>query len=98
MVSSVQIGNGETLFGDYRKKTEHDLDKMKHAGIQSFYVIPFPPLSRINHCKVNMKPHFLTDRYFELIRFVWDGAAKRGTTVWLYDGAAYPSGILTGKI
>ena len=72
--------------------TEAKIDKFLadfHAqGVRGFFIHPRPGL---------ITP-YLSDRWFELVRYTVDKAKKLGMEVWLYDENSYPSGFAGGHV
>lgn len=72
--------------------TEADIDyfmESYHAqGIQSVFIHPRPGLIT----------DYLSDRWFQLVRYTVDKGAKLGMEVWLYDENSYPSGFAGGHV
>jgi hypothetical protein len=65
----------------------HDLDKFRSLNIRSLnieagYDLPSP---------------YLSDGYFDLIKFAVDQAKQRGMVIWMIDECKYPSGFAGGK-
>jgi hypothetical protein len=72
--------------------TEADIDRHLAAfhdqGIEGFFIHPRPGL---------ITP-YLSDRWFELVRYTVAQAAKLGMEAWLYDENSYPSGFAGGHV
>lgn len=65
----------------------HDLDQFKALNIRSVnieagYGLPAP---------------YLSEGYFELIKFAVEQAKRRGMVIWMIDESKYPSGFAGGK-
>ena len=65
----------------------HDLDQFKALNIRSVnieagYGLPAP---------------YLSEGYFELIKFAVEQAKQRGMVIWMIDESKYPSGFAGGK-
>ncbi len=71
---------------------DHRLDEMVRAGIKSAYIIPLPKDFRPETLRTFLDPEYLTDEFFELIRYTVEEADKRGIVFWLYDEGGWPSG------
>ncbi len=74
------------------------IDEMKSAGIQSFYIIPEPPEFRPELMITTMSPEYLSDEFFALIRKAISYAETQGMVVWIYDEGGWPSGMACGKV
>jgi hypothetical protein len=57
-------------------------------GIRGFFIHPRP----------GMITPYLSDRWFQLIRYTVDKAKKLGMEAWLYDENSYPSGFAGGNV
>lgn len=70
-----------------REVIVRDLDRFKSLNIRSVnieagYDLPSP---------------YLSDEYFDLIKFVVEQAKQRGMVIWMIDECKYPSGFAGGK-
>ena len=54
--------------------------------------------SVIIHPRPGLITEYLSDRWFQLVRYTVDKAAKLGMEVWLYDENSYPSGFAGGHV
>ncbi len=74
------------------------LDDMLRAGIRCIYILPEPqefrPCTRIYH----MAQEYLSDEFFETVRFAAQEALRRGIALWLYDEGGWPSGGACGRV
>ena len=72
--------------------TEADIDRHVAAfheqGVRGFFIHPRP----------GMITPYLSDRWFELVRYTVDKAARLGMEAWLYDENSYPSGFAGGHV
>jgi hypothetical protein len=57
-------------------------------GIRGFFIHPRP----------GMITPYLSERWFQLIRYTVDKAKKLGMEAWLYDENSYPSGFAGGNV
>jgi hypothetical protein len=64
------------------------LQDFSARGIRGFIVHPRPGLIT----------EYLSDRWFQLIRYTADRAKRLGMEVWLYDENSYPSGFAGGHV
>lgn len=81
-----------------REMIDQSLSDMRDAGIRCLYVLPFPLQFRPFRMRTNLKPYYLSEEYYELLRYTWERARDAGMSVWYYDEAGFPSGNLTGRI
>ena len=78
------VWNGEVT----ETMIDRELRDFSEQGIHGFIVHPRPGL---------ITP-YLSDRWFQLIRYTVDRAKKLGMEVWLYDENSYPSGFAGGHV
>ena len=67
---------------------DRELRDFSQQGIQGFIIHPRPGLIT----------DYLSDRWFQLVRYTVDRAKKLGMEVWLYDENSYPSGFAGGHV
>ena len=78
------VWNGEVT----ESVIDRELKDFSEQGIHGFIVHPRPGL---------ITP-YLSDRWFQLMRYTVDRAKKLGMEVWLYDENSYPSGFGGGHV
>lgn len=74
------------------------LDDMVRAGIRCMYILPEPKEFRPCTRRYHMAQEYLTEAYFETVRFAAEEALKRGIALWLYDEGGWPSGGACGRV
>lgn len=67
---------------------DRELKDFFEQGVHGFIIHPRPGLITA----------YLSDRWFELVRYTVDRAKKLGMQVWLYDENSYPSGFAGGHV
>ena len=67
---------------------DRELKDFSEQGVHGLIIHPRPGL---------ITP-YLSDRWFQLIRYTVDRAKKLGMVVWLYDENSYPSGFAGGHV
>jgi len=77
---------------------KNKLEEMQRAGINGVYVIPQPKEFRPVTMSLDMQPGYLTEEYFELIKYLCDTAKEMGFEFWLYDEGGWPSGSACTQI
>ncbi len=77
--------NGKLEFDEMRRQ----LDVMREQNIYEFFIFALHGLT---------KPDFLTEEWFEYVKFTLDEAEKRGMKVWIYDELNWPSGSAGGHV
>ena len=78
------VWNGEVT----EAMIDRELRDFSQQGIRGFIIHPRPGLIT----------EYLSDRWFQLIRYTVDRAKKLGMEVWLYDENSYPSGFAGGHV
>lgn len=74
------------------------IDGMKKAGILAFYILPLPPEFRPTWMITSLTPAYLSDEFFDLVRYAVAYAAEQGMRCWLYDEGGWPSGGACGQV
>ncbi|MBP1966718.1 glycosyl hydrolase [Paenibacillus aceris] len=64
------------------------IQEMDEQGVGGFFICP----------RQGLQIPYLSEAWFEKVRFAIDAAKKRGMHVWLYDEYPYPSGIAGGEV
>lgn len=67
----------------------------KHIG--GFFIHPMPSEFRAADFPGGM-PGYLSDEYFQMVRYAAECAAECGMDAWLYDEGGWPSGIVNGEL
>lgn len=67
---------------------DRNLEDFKAQGIGAVIIHPRPGLIT----------EYLSDRWFQLVRYTVERAKKLGMLVWLYDENSYPSGFAGGHV
>lgn len=67
---------------------DRELSDFSAQGVRGFIIHPRPGLIT----------EYLSDRWFQLVRYTSDRAKKLGMEVWLYDENSYPSGFAGGHV
>ena len=80
------------------EETDRQLDEMQRMGIRAFYILPEPKLFRPRSMLTMMEPEYLTDAFFDEVRYALTRAKERGMRAWLYDEGGWPSGGACGKV
>ena len=77
---------------------ETQLREMLDMGIRATYILPEPKEFRPTSMITEMKPEYLTDEFFELVRYAVLYADSIGISAWLYDEGGWPSGMACGHV
>ena len=67
---------------------DRELKDFSEQGVRAFIIHPRPGLIT----------EYLSERWFQLVRYTVDRAKKLGMEVWLYDENSYPSGFAGGHV
>jgi len=78
------VWNGEVT----EAMIDRELHDFSQQGIRGFIIHPRPGLIT----------EYLSDRWFQLVRYTVDRAKSLGMEVWLYDENSYPSGFAGGHV
>ncbi len=81
-----------------KEEIARQLDEMDRAGIRCVYVLPEPKEFRPHNERIHLEPEYLTEEYFEMIRFMVQYAHEKQIAVWLYDEGGWPSGGACGRV
>ena len=74
------------------------IDEMIEQGVRATYILPEPKEFRPNTMVTHMTPEYLSDEFFELVRYAVEYAASLHISMWLYDEGGWPSGNACGTI
>jgi len=66
------------------------------AGINGFYIVPEPIDFRPESSRSFLFPQYLSEEYFELIKYTFEAAKEKGMEIWIYDEGGWPSGGACG--
>ena len=80
-----------------RAGIDERLDGFVKAGIKGLYILPLPIDFRPERLRTFLHPEYLSEEFFELVRYAHEGAKKRGITAWIYDEGGWPSGGACGN-
>ncbi|GGE49117.1 hypothetical protein GCM10011391_29920 [Pullulanibacillus camelliae] len=78
-------------FWNGEMKTEeiaHQIDEMASQGVGGFFIC----------ARQGLKILYLSNDWFEKVRFAVETAKEKGLDVWLYDEYPYPSGMAGGEV
>lgn len=81
-----------------REGISKQLDEMQSAGINSVYILPLADDFSPGLMATTLFPEYLSDEFFELVRFTAQYAQKKGMSMWLYDEGGFPSGMAGTKV
>jgi alpha-L-rhamnosidase/Glycosyl hydrolases family 2, sugar binding domain len=88
------VWNGDVT----RERIDADLADMKAKGCGGVFIHPMGEHFRLHDFIEGVSPPYLSDEYFELIRYAVERAAQEGLYAWLYDEGGWPSGTAQGKV
>lgn len=80
-----------------REIIDEQLAQFKEAGIEFIYILPLPVKFRPITMQTNLKPDYLSDEFFELVRYTLKKTRELGMKMWLYDEGGWPSGGACGN-
>jgi len=88
------VWNGEVT----RERIDHDIAEMKEKGCGGFFIHPMGEYFRLGDFLQGQSPPYLSDEYFELVKYAAERAAAEGLYAWLYDEGGWPSGTAQGHV
>lgn len=81
-----------------KEKTEEQILEMKRLGIRAFYIVAQPKVFRPASIPTRLEPEYLSEEFFEHIKFAIEKARELGMECWIYDEGGWPSGGVCGKL
>lgn len=81
-----------------RSLISSQLEEMASVNIKAFYIIPEPKEFRPGAMNTYLEPDYLSNDFFEMIKFAKSESKRLGMTMWLYDEGGWPSGRACGQI
>lgn len=88
------IWNGELN----REQVEAQVADMAQKGCGGFFIHPMGENFRLKDFVKGISPGYLSDGYFEAVRWAVEAAVQHGLYAWLYDEGGWPSGTAQGKV
>ncbi|MBM3475764.1 MAG: hypothetical protein FJX75_21060, partial [Armatimonadetes bacterium] len=88
------VWNGEVT----RERIDRDIAEMREKGCGGFFIHPMGENFRLGDFLQGQSPPYLSDEYFELVRYAVERAAAEGLYAWLYDEGGWPSGTAQGHV
>ena len=80
-----------------RELIEESLAEIVRAGVRSLYIIPLPKDFRPETMRTFLDPEYLSEKYFELVKYALTRCTELGIMPWLYDEGGWPSGAAAGR-
>ena len=81
-----------------RDLIDRQLREMSDAGIEATYILPQPYEFCPETLATRLEPPYLSDDFFELVRYATERASSLGMVAWIYDEGGWPSGSACGKV
>ena len=88
------VWNGEVT----RDLIDAGIADLKAKGCGGFFIHPMGESFRLRDFLQGQSPPYLSDEYFELVRYAVERAATEGLYAWLYDEGGWPSGTAQGHV
>lgn len=79
-----------------RELVDKSLAEIVKAGVKSLYIIPLPKDFRPETMRTFLDPEYLSERYFEIVKYALTRCVELGILPWLYDEGGWPSGGAAG--
>lgn len=81
-----------------REGIAEQLAEFAAKGAGGVFLHPMGESFRLRDFVKGINPGYLTDEYFELVRYAAECARDLGLYLWLYDEGGWPSGSAQGKV
>ncbi len=81
-----------------RELIDRQLQEMKGVGIEALYILPQPYEFRPGNMATKLEPEYLSEEFFDLVRYAAETAASLKMITWMYDEGGWPSGSACGKV
>ena len=91
------------MFWVWNGDLDHDritaqVNDMADKGCGGFFIHPMGEGFRLNDFLRGIAPEYLSEGYFQAVRWAVEAAAERGLYAWLYDEGGWPSGNAQGHV
>ncbi len=80
-----------------KSEIDRQLKNFHKAGIKGVYVLPIPKNFRGEAGKFSLEPDYLTDGFFDYLKYTCQKAESLGMQMWFYDEGGWPSGGACGR-
>ncbi len=80
-----------------KESIKKQIAEFSKAGITGLYVLPLPYDFRPERIRTFLHPQYLSEDYFNLLRFAYTEAKNQGIQLWIYDEGGWPSGGACGN-
>ena len=80
-----------------REGIDERLAGFARAGIRCLYILPLPKDFRPERLRTFLWPEYLTEEFFDLVRYALLRARELGIYAWIYDEGGWPSGGACGN-
>lgn len=74
------------------------IDEMVKQNIRALTIVAHPSTFDTILMRSSMSPEYLSDEFFELVRFAVEYGVSKGITFWLYDEGGWRSGMASGQV
>ncbi len=79
-----------------RELVDKSLAEIVKAGVKSLYILPLPKDFRPETMRTFLDPEYLSEKYFEIVKYALTRCVELGIMPWLYDEGGWPSGAAAG--
>lgn len=79
-----------------RELVDKSLAEIVKAGVKSLYILPLPKDFRPETMRTFLSPEYLSEEYFEIVKYALTRCVELGIMPWLYDEGGWPSGSAAG--
>ncbi|HUS81286.1 MAG TPA: hypothetical protein VM283_08470, partial [Armatimonadota bacterium] len=80
------------------ERIRDQIQQMHERGCGAFLMQPMGESFRLGDFIQGIDPPYLSDGYFEMIRYAVQVAQELGMCAWLYDEGGWPSGTAQGRV
>jgi hypothetical protein len=81
-----------------RERIVQQVQDIADAGCGGFFIHPMGESFRLHDFIRGISPGYLTEGYFEAVRWAVEAADEAGIYAWLYDEGGWPSGTAQGAV
>lgn len=80
-----------------KEEIDRQLESFNKAGIDGIYVLAIPKNFRGQAGEFYLEPDYLSDGFFDYLKYACEKAESLGMQMWFYDEGGWPSGGACGR-
>lgn len=81
-----------------RERIREQVADLSKAGCGGFFIHPMGEKFRLADFIEGIEPAYLSEEYFQAVRWAVEAAREHGLLAWLYDEGGWPSGTAQGHV